>query len=707
MPGAFRRILQTPHSIPDSGACVNACWAAETLPMQLLDCLHHTPVRTLLALCQANGFACPAPLAKAELAAWLHARLASRCRASYLAQLPHDQLAILHALAQQPAPWPLPQFEARFGQIRRHRPWRQDEPRYPWRAPVSMAEALVYRGLIFVIKTTHQLPHVVLPAEIAQALRQPLPDAPPFAPNPPLARALLDLALLLAYLQQAVVRPLHGRWLTPQHCRRLGACLAPPLPAGRAPSQRHSPRLAFAHYLAERLQLVTVAAGLLKPSPTALAWLEQSADVQLSACWQAWLAPDDANRDLWRRFHLPGYTLRDPAGFARRLVDRLALARWGDLSDLLPWWEREQAHDHVVQDLLHGPLAGLAALPDEVDLSAAQPPALTAIGAWLAAGHPAPALPAPQPLTATDDATLDLPTVAPPLLAALLALAPWTDLQPGPRLRFTPVAIVRAISQGHSLSGLWPLCRRFVQPPLDPLLVAQLQGWAAQQRWVELRPALLLHAPLSADMDVLWADRAVRQHLGQRLAGDQASVRSVEPSHLRRALSARGYAVRSAVDLLASKQALPGAGDAWWLFTAGLIQRLLAERLGLAALPGAVLSALQATLGPAELEAAHAAASAAAAALEAALEEPPDPAPRLPSDQIEQLLLDAMRQEGVVQILYWSPWHSETTQRCVQPLALQWRGDHRYLIAHCHTANAQRTFRLDRILDLTPSPPTP
>ncbi|MFZ2360951.1 MAG: hypothetical protein WA040_16530, partial [Anaerolineae bacterium] len=463
--------------------------------MQLVECLRCTPLRSLLALCQANGFACSPRAPKAELVAYLHTRLAGRCRAAYLAQLPSDQLAILHALAQQPDPWPLPQFEFRFGQIRRHRPWRQDAPRSPWRTPVSLAEALLYRGLIFVIRTAQQPPHVLLPAEIAQVLRQPQPAAPPFVPAPPVARALLDLALLLAYLQQAEVRPLHGRWLSPQHCQRLGACLAPPLPAEKLPSQRHSPRLAFAHYLAERLQLVTVAAGLLKPTPAALAWLEQSVDAQLSACWQAWLAPDDGNRDMWRRFHLPGHTLRDPAGFARRLVDRLALASWGDLSDLLPWWEREQAHDQMVQDLLHGPLAGLAVLPDEFDLSSTQPPALTAIGAWLAAGHPAPALPAPHPLVVADDTALGLPTAAPPLLAALLVLAPWTDLEPGPRLRFTPAALARAVGQGQSLSGLWPLCRRFVQPPLDPMLVVQLQGWADQQRWVELRPALLLHAP--------------------------------------------------------------------------------------------------------------------------------------------------------------------------------------------------------------------
>ncbi|MFZ2362582.1 MAG: hypothetical protein WA040_24790 [Anaerolineae bacterium] len=55
-----------------------------------------------------------------------------------------------------------------------------------------------------------------------------------------------------------------------------------------------------------------------------------------------------------------------------------------------------------------------------------------------------------------------------------------------------------------------------------------------------MRPALLLHAPSPADLDALWADRAVRQHLGQRLASDQASVRSAEPGHLGFTVSPEG-----------------------------------------------------------------------------------------------------------------------------------------------------------------------
>jgi hypothetical protein len=269
--------------------------------------------------------------------------------------------------------------------------------------------------------------------------------------------------------------------------------------------------------------------------------------------------------------------------------------------------------------------------------------------------------------------------------------------------------LARALGQGGELPGLWALWRRFVAPPLRQPQQARLLAWASALRWVELRPALLLHTSSAANLDALWADRALRPHLGQRLAGDLASIRSSDPARLQRALAARGYAVRAAAspqpDPAGSEMSL-AAGDRWWLYTSSLIHRLLAERLGLAAPPGAVLAALQATLGPAEQAAAWAAADAAGAALHAAIDGPPDPSTSLPLEQVEQCLLAAIDANDTVRLVYWSPWQQETTERCVQPLALQWRGDHRYLLAHCHTANAPRTFRLDRILALTTCSPS-
>lgn len=675
--------------------------------MSLLECLQATPLRTLWALCHANGYPLNRHMPKADLAVALHARLLAHVHPAYLARLPADQRSLLDALAQEPEPLPLDLFQSRFGPLRPFRPWQLDAPRRPWRSPASPAEALYFRGLLFLVPAPDRSLRVVLPAELIAALRRPRAATPPPAAAPLVPLALLDLALLLAYLQQADVRPLHGRWLSPHHCHRLGVCLLPPLADGRLPSERHSLRLAFAHYLAERLALVTLASGLLKPSPKAAAWLDQSLSQQIQACWQAWLAPTDENRILWRRFHLPGYPWRDPPGLAQRLAQRLPLDDTGDLADLLPWWERE-AHPTKLQEHVHrllvGPLAGLGLVSPS---GPGQPTAiaLTAIGAWLIHGGQPPSLPAPQPLQAGPDLELALPAAAPPPLAALLQLADWAELTPGPRLRLTPTSLARSLADGHGLSGLRGLWQRFVTPPLAPAQQAQLQAWAEQTPWIELQAALLLRTSSAHHLDALMADRRVRRHLGKRLAPDLATVRSPEPHRLLRALAARGYTLRPLPAADGAPE--PKAGDRWWLYTSYLIHRLLAERLGLALPPGAVQAALEADLDPAQRAAAQEAAEAVVSAVRSAIAGPPaTPAP-LPLPEVEARLLAAIEADQSVHMVYWSPWQNTVTERCVRPLQLQWRGDHRYLLAFCLQANAQRTFRLDRLLDLSPCPPSP
>lgn len=688
--------------------------------MILAHCLHYTPLRTLLAICQANQFACDRHASKSTLESALVGRLARFSQPVFLAQLPDTHLEILSALAHHQGQMPLSLFEARFGLIRPYRPWRSDAPRYPWRAPVSLAEELIFRGLIFVIRLPGQPPQVVLPDEIARALPQPESPALSLPPGPEAGSWLLDLVLFLVYLQQVDVQPIHGRWLSVHHCRQLGACLSPPMQEASQslPSERHAPRIAFAHYLAERLNLVTTAAGLLKPSPSVATWLAQDPADLLAASWCSWLAPDEANRHLWRRFRLPGYTLRDPAGFVRRFIDQLAgpsssprpVTSHAVLAELLPWWEREQdasALPTLLAALLAGPLLWLDVA--EAAGAAADPSAarLTPWGAWLCGDSRAarPDAPAARPLR---DVVVSLEGTAAnvPSLLAVFALAPWCDLQPGPCLRLSPASLTRALAEGAQLSDLFALWQRWLASPLSAEQQAVLRAWASAVHWAELRLTLLLHTGRSSDLDALWEERAVRSQLDQRLAGDLASVRSSDPARLARALQARNMVLRR-VDRVSTPtstadQPTLSSGDLWWLYSAALLQRALASRLGLPSLPGATLAALQTLLGPAEQAAAEAAAQAASETLQQAIEGPPDLPVSLPLQQLEQRLLAAIDAHDTVRLVYWSPWQQETTERTVQPLALQWRGDHRYLIAHCLLANAPRTFRLDRILDLTP-----
>lgn len=690
--------------------------------MQLAECLHNTPRRTLLAICQANGWPCDHRAPKTALQTLLGQRLQQRYRSIDAALLPPDQSQALAALAQRPDPMPLTQFQAHFGPIRLHRPWRKEEPRHPWRTPLSGAEDLYYRGLVFVIPPAAGLPlSVILPAELRARFQQ--PQGPPLDQQPGHANAcvLLDMTLFLAYLQQVDLQPVHGRWLAPQHCQRLGACLAPPLNSAGLRSERHLPRLAFAHYLAERLNLLVVAGGLLKPSPAAAGWLAQDEPALLHSLWRAWLAPDEANRELWRRFHLPGHSLRRPADFTRRLIRHLAQDVPGDLAtrlivaDLLPWWEHELAPDSLqtlVTETLAGPLAWLGVVQPVADAAPSPTPHLTPLGAWLAGrSEIAPAVAAPTPLPADEEMAIDLAQAAQPSRLAVFSLSAWSELTPGPCLRVTPASLARALAQGADLPNLFLLWQRFVAPPLSQEQQGQLRAWADSLRWVDLLPALLLHSPSAAIMDALWANRAVRPHLGQRLAPDLASVSSPDPDRLARALQS--------LDLILPARRLPvqpasarqdqqislSPDDCWWLVAAGLVHRLVASRLGLPAPPSAALAVAQQALDPAQQAAAQAVAEAVDRALEHAIDGPPDPPAALPLEQIEQHLLAALEAGDALQLRYWSPWRAETTQRRVLPLALQWRGDHRYLIAHCLSVNAERTFRLDRILDLSSAPP--
>jgi hypothetical protein len=338
----------------------------------------------LLAICQANNFACNQRAPKTALVSALTQRLAARARSAYFAQLPAPHQAILSALAQQHGEMPLDRFQIRFGQIRPYRPWHDDSPRHPWRNPASLPEELLFRGLIFIIRSAGQPAQVVLPTEFVSALLPATAVLPSSSFEPPATNLLLDITLFLAFLQQTDVRPLHGRWLSPHHCRQMGARLAPPLSFDTLYSERQAPRLAFVHYLAERLQLVATVAGLLKPSPLAGDWFLRDQLVLLRSCWRSWLTADDDNRHLWRRFLLPGHDLRDPVGFTRRLIDHLLNVAAtppppsSSLAELLPWWEHDRDPAHlpaIMHALVSGPFAWFGVvepLPDSLSTGSAR-----------------------------------------------------------------------------------------------------------------------------------------------------------------------------------------------------------------------------------------------------------------------------------------------------------------------------------------------
>ncbi len=218
--------------------------------------------------------------------------------------LPDDQRRALESVLAAEGRKPRRIFARRWGEIRAMGPGRMGRER-PWREPISAAEGLWYRGLIFHV--FEQGPDgayevVFTPPELYAHL--PIPDAPPPTiilepiPAPIAARssgdALLDDACtLLAYLQNERLRPgPDGNW--PDRHR---ACLTRRL---RDPAPE---RLAFLRHLAHRIAWLRVTdAGYLRPDPEPVtAWLQSSTEQQRSTMTQAW--QDDPT---WNElFHIP------------------------------------------------------------------------------------------------------------------------------------------------------------------------------------------------------------------------------------------------------------------------------------------------------------------------------------------------------------------------------------------------------------------
>lgn len=81
-------------------------------------------------------------------------------------------------------------------------------------------------------------------------------------------------------------------------------------------------------------------------------------------------------------------------------------------------------------------------------------------------------------------------------------------------------------------------------------------------------------------------------------------------------------------------------------------------------------------------------------------------------DEITELLRSAIESSSTVEITYYSYGRDDTGSRRVDPWLIHSEGGHWYLQGWCHSSNAERIFRIDRmrdavLTDATFAPPTP
>jgi hypothetical protein len=286
-------------------------------------------------------------------------------------------------------------------------------------------------------------------------------------------------------------------------------------------------------------------------------------------------------------------------------------------------------------------------------------------------------------------------TAAPATTLRLLPFARWdsTDAT-GTRYQVTPATLAQARAQGYSIDSCWQLLEQQAgSPPAG--WRTELPTPPAPLRLVHTA-VLLVDAP--ALLDRAARARSVRRYLQQRVAPGIALIRPEHIAPLRRALERQNLSC-------AAPEAPPAAA------TAGTSAELSAgERAALVVACAHYRQHAPATaplLPHAGLEARLRAGLTLRlnAAVDAALTElrqPPEPATAPPTPaQLEQTidaLREALHRQRPVELTYDTAGHGELNTRTVRPLALEQRDTSWYLRAYCSARQAERTFRLDRIV---------
>lgn len=567
--------------------------------------------------------------------------------------------------------------------------------------------------------------------------------------------AIHDVAVLLALVHNHGIRVRTGpvAWLSPTLLNMWRVRNLRPSRQVHPPSELHTARRRFLHYLAEttpappvhhpvhhpppptspptpaRAPLIAATGRRVDVTPAGFQWLGADPDTQYRTLVAALAAPDPAR---WRAFQLPGHTLPvHPAHLVAAVLAHPVIPR-----------RRGPAYTAIVHHVHHdlrqhgAPKIPLRTLGQAIRAFAAGPlrwlglmipqPDRTLVRAPWAAEWPA-VRPPPLPRTfaawriETDGAT---PMAAILHLSLSRRYAPhpsehfWVEVmsdashaRPSParhhRAAITAASFAAALHRGHSLPALADHLAHAIGRPLHADEHQHLVAWhtAATRAVIHTLPVLeTTDATVIAALARRRPDRAlIRRSLGRHAAVvDPARL----PALVRTLASHFGALPRQ--DPALSEPPDPGdigPGGAAALWLAARVYQSLGQLVRLpAAIPQQTFDALAARMTPAETALANAAAEsvteAVAEAMAGYLAFPASPAPATanPDNDAKLATIDAALAAGAdLDITYYTAGRDITSRRRVEPYRIERRGNVPYLIAYCTRAGAERVFRIDRI----------
>jgi hypothetical protein len=504
--------------------------------------------------------------------------------------LPDDHRQALSALLSAGGRMPLRVFARQWGEIRTMGPGRLERER-PWRAPISPAEGLWYRGFVsraFDPEAEETYEAVFVPPELHAELGALLPVPPtPLpvmsiqpTPDPTTVHSagdtfLDDACTMLTYLQNERVRSSHdGDWPV-RHETRLAQQIHSPDPA----------RLALLHHLARHLGWLRVTDSvLLRPDPGPVTtWLQSSTGQQRSALATGW-RDDPTWNDL---FHVPtirpedtGAWHNDPLLARKAVLNQLRGCvpnTWYRLDDFIAvikqsapdfqrpggdyatWYIRDlttgaylsgfeswnKVEGALIRYLVIGPLAWLGL----TDLGSATPdgPAptfrLTSAGAaFLGLAKPSPD-PEPAPLTLRSDFAVLVPPGQRYERFQLARVADWVRSGDPFVYRITPTSLERARRQGVSVARVLEFLGRVTGAPAPRLIETALTRWEVHGAEARLERVLLLRVSNQELMAQIVSSPHTRRLIREQVGPTAALVDERDWSRLVVALGEAGLLV--------------------------------------------------------------------------------------------------------------------------------------------------------------------
>ncbi len=633
-------------------------------------------------------------------------------RATYAALDPQAQAALQTLRSRRGGITPS-ELQTHYGQVRS---WRQMErdPR-----PQSVSERLVLLGWLLPRPATPRHPaHYLVPPEVRRWMPQPLclPSGRNVATAAPVPVLRVTTTILLACAEQPLPMCADGS-LRAVTLRHVLPRLAP------ITLDELGPLVRWLLPLLRDQGLVAQHGTGCVLMPAGQRFLAQSLSEQRARLEAAWL--QSPRPDSWIRPFLPDRHGIDwpllrrrlcswvealPAGVlldTTLLYDQLA-ATLGPLADAhthgfryvqrVPWQRRRAAT--IFQAALAGPLTwlGYISWPVEADHTRRHCVRGTI------------AQPADQCWQYGTAGQLYIPHTS--SHAALLHLLPFAHWQAADEVEthylLTPASIAHGISAGWGVDRLWQV--------LDEQLGPAPAGWRAGLEdatpVVQIEATVVLRAASPALLDRATAQPSVRRHLTTRVAPGVALVAPEEVTPLVRALERHGIATERSARVSAPAPVPLTEGECGILALAYAFYREHAPSAVASHLAPELEQQLQAGLTPALQQALGLTLADDTVAMHVASNgtecrgSKPRPEPRMAEAEIRCRLQMALSRGQPVALLYEKGGAGQLEERLVQPLTLQEQAGSTYLRAYCYLRQAERTFRIDRMHQLSPRPRT-